>query len=106
RRGRAFLIRIERGLPGEAESPAAGAVAGAGRGGSGGGGGAPASQLRSGGDAARERGVRGPDRPDRRDLADDGLPIPARGAAPAETAQRPRPAARARTVRALPSQAV
>ena len=46
------------------------------------------------------------DRPHGRDLADDRLPVPARGPAPAQAALHPRPAAGARALRALPAAAL
>ena len=54
-----------------------------------GGRGPPPGELRSGAGAAREGRVSRPDRPHRRDRADDGLSLPARRTTPAQTALRP-----------------
>ena len=104
--GRRCPALRRRRLPGQAAPPATGAVARAGGGGGRGRGGAPPGEVRAGAGAAREGRVRRPDRAHGRDLADDGLQVPAGRPAPAQAAQHPRQAARPRTVRTLPAQAL
>ena len=83
---------------GKRRHPAAGALARAAGGGRRGRGGAPAGEVRAGAGAARQGGVPSPQiARDGRDLPDDRLQVPARGAAPAQAALRSTASARVLT---------